>query len=610
MWMGGFGPVGSPVTAPVLAAVTIYHPHGWLTCQTSWVPLRMSHLAIWLMVGSTLVFLPGGMIRFVFPKLLFVAAAILLGALAARRGRLPRSILLVAGAGALAFLLSAATSGTPVPSILGRWPRYEGLPVLALYAGSAWLGARLVAGDERDRRGRELLRATAAMSVALGVASSLEAIGWSVIGESDLTRTGSLLGNATDQGLVAMMAVALLVGPAIRTPSPTWLIGLGFALLTVALSGSRAAILATIVALGVHLLAGRSAAVRPVVAGIVALVTVALLVPQARDRLTNTDTVTGRSVLWSSTADLMKDNLLLGVGPSRFVDAIGEHEGSSWVDRAGIDLAPDSPHSWPLQAMTAGGLPLLLLALALAASVMVLGWRAVRERRDVLTVGLFAASFGYGLALLANFTIAGSTCFAAFLVGALVGERASPSSRARREGAAVAGLAGLAVVGTLMASVAEIDLQKGVTAAARGDVAASDAAFTRASRWRPLDSDVAMIASTALAGPVSIGRPEAIDPTRRWAQRSLDRTPDTYDSGLSLAITLIAEGDLAAAQERLDDLIARFPVTQAAYVQRGIARFGQRDVEGARSDLERARVLDPEDPAPRAILDEISRRLG
>ena len=255
---------------------------------------------------------------------------------------------------------------------------------------------------------------------------------------------------------------------------------------------------------------------------------------------------------------------------------------------------------------------LLAAALVLAVGVVVLGVRAARRHPDdTLTVGLLAATVGYGSALLVNFTIAGSTCFAAFLVGALVSRPASAerSSSSRSRGvAAAAGL--IAVAGTLMASVAEIERQHGVAAAARGDVRTADASFERASRWRPLDSDVAMIAAKALAGPTSSGDQEAAAATERWAVRSLDRTPDTFDSGLALAVARLADDDLAGARTVLDDLVARFPVTQAAYVQRGIVRFGQRDVEGARADLARAQRLDPDDPAPAAILAEIERRLG
>jgi len=574
------------------------------------VSARDPRIAIWLMAASTLVFLPGGMVRFVFPKLLIIALAILLGACIVRGGRLPRPVLVVVLAGAAVFVVAAMTSSTPLASLLGRWPRFEGLPVLAVYAGAAWLGAHLVAGDDRERRGLELFRATAAVAIVLGIFSGLEALGWSVVGESDLSRSGSLLGNATDQGLVAMMAAALLIGPTLRTPSPLWVAALAFALVTVALSGSRAAILATGLAFAVHLLAGSRATVWRVAAGLVTLATLALVIPQARDRLTNVDTISGRSLLWDSAVRLGTDHPVLGVGPSRFVDAIGPYEDSSWIDRPGLDLAPDSPHSWPLQALTAGGIPLLVLATALAGLVVVLGARAVRTHADTLTIGLYAASLGYGSALLVNFTIAGSTGFAAFLVGALLAERAGPPDRAPWGRPAVAGVAGLAAIGCLMASMAEVDLQKGVTAAARGDVGASDDAFTRASRWRPLDSDVAMIASKALAGATDAGLPEAVEPTMRWARRSLDRTPDTYDSGLALAIAQVADGDLDAARERLDDLVRRFPVTQAAYLQRGIVRFGQRDVDGARADLGRAQELDPDDPVPARILAEIARRLS
>jgi Flp pilus assembly protein TadD len=86
--------------------------------------------------------------------------------------------------------------------------------------------------------------------------------------------------------------------------------------------------------------------------------------------------------------------------------------------------------------------------------------------------------------------------------------------------------------------------------------------------------------------------------------------PETYASGLALAVAQIADHDLTSARHTLDGLVARYPTEPGARIQRAIARFGLHDVAGARSDLHRAHHLQPRNPVPGRILAEIKDRLA
>lgn len=545
--------------------------------------------------------------RFVFGKLVFSAAAIAAAALGGRQGRLPRNVALTVAVGVAVFTLACLLSPTPIASLVGRWPRYEGVPVILTYVGCAWIGARIV-----GRRSRSvddaLLTALAVASIALAVVSTLGALGWEIEGASAETRTGSVLGNATDQGLVAMMLFAVLFGPALARRTPLLVAGAVAGPLTVVLSGSRAALLATFVALAVHavvMLRDRTPRRVLMAAGgsFLALGALALALPQIRDRLGEGRTITGRLLLWKETLQVGGDRWWLG-GPSTFVDKVGRYRDQDWVREVGTSNPPDSPHSWPLQALVAGGVPLLLVAVTLAALVLVVGWRAVRREADPLVLGLLAATVGYGIALLPNFTIAGSTCLAAFLVGCLVSEPA-PRTEPRPLVWAVAAAAAAGAVVFAMGALAERALQDGIEDATGGDSVAADAAFERAEHLRPLDGDVAMLAAQTQAGLADNDVEGAAERAKHWAEKSLDRTPDTYASGLALAVAQVHDQDLDAALRTLDPLVELYPTEPGARIQRGLARFGLGDVDGARSDLRRARALDPRNPVPGRLLRKI-----
>jgi hypothetical protein len=553
------------------------------------------------------VWIPGGMDRFVFGKLVLSAAAIGAAAYGGRQGRLPRYVALTAAAGLALFTLSCLLSPTPVASLVGRWPRYEGLPVVLTYVGCAWAGARIL--GRRSRAATEAVETALAVgSVVLAAVSVLGALGWEIEGASVESRTGSVLGNATDQGLVGLMFFAALFGSAVSRRTPLLVAGAVAGPLTVVLSGSRTALLATFVALAVHaVLSMRERPSRRVVeitgGAFLAVGVLALALPQIRDRFGEGHTVTGRLLLWKESLQVGGDRWWLGA-PSTFVDAVGRYRDDDWVREVGTRNPPDSPHSWPLQALVAGGVPLLIVAVGLAALVLVLGWRVVRAEQTPLVAGLFAATVAYGVAILPNFTIAGSTCLAAFLVGCLVAEPATGREPRPLAWATVVAAA-LGVVVFATSAAAERALQDGIEQATRGDSVAADAAFERAEHLRPLDGDVAMIAAQTQAGLADGDVSGASTRAERWARKSLDRTPDTYASGLALAVAQVHDQKLGDALRTLDRFVELYPTEPGVRIQRGLARFGLRDVAGARSDLRTAHRLDPRNPVPRRLLRKI-----
>lgn len=554
-----------------------------------------------LLVASVLAFVPGGYVRFVWPKVALVATAVAVGAWAAREGRLPRFVVGVVGVAGVIFLVAAATSVSPWSSLTGRWPRYEGVVVLAAYVGALWLGARLLGPDGAPHRRVQLRWLLTAASVVLLGVSVLEAVGLAPLGVAEQTRPGALLGNATDQAFVAVVIIAVLVGPAVRDRETVSILGTATSLVTLGLSGSRAGLIAAIAVIVVHgVVAGRRHR-RPLGIVLGVLGAIVLVLPQSRDRLLATGTVEGRRLLWSEALQAALDRPAFGTGPSGYVDVIGAYHGQEWVERVGVADPPDSPHLWFLQAWFAGGLPLAVVALVAVLWTLRRGWVRARDAEDSWSVGLLASSVGCLLLYSTHFTSAGTASLAAFLVGAMVSTpapSASASGHPRRHllGAAAATSCAAIVAGlAVAASVGERALEDGMVSAGQGDSRASDRAFDRAQALRPWDPDVSMLAAAALALPASNGDPFAVDATLRWADRSLELHPTTYRSGLARAVALNADGRFPESIAQLDELIEQWPVEPQARVQRAIARALTGELDAAMDDVRAAERLDPDD---------------
>ncbi|MHA7168515.1 O-antigen ligase family protein [Arthrobacter bambusae] len=588
------------------------------------------------MSGSVLVFLPEGLFRFGWPKILVLLLALGAGLFVGPGSRMPRSVRMVMSAGAAVLLVAALSSANPAAALLGRWPRYEGVLVLGVYAGLMVLGAKVLGGTEQSRRWSVMLRALTGVSVILAGVSSLESMGMRPLGGAADLRPGATLGNASDQGLVGLMITAVLALPAVRGGRPSWFLSLGCvaAVLTTVLSGSRAALLGLIIAIIILVLGvvcgERRIDRRTVTTAISAVAGVGLLIlliPGLRDRLMTGSTVTGRWLLWGQSLKMAADHVWTGVGPSGFVDVFPSYQSQEWAIQTGGDFPPDSPHLWLLQALLAGGVPLLVLALLLSASILAAGVQRIRTadrpQRTIL-IGVFAAMAGYGVGLLTGFTSPGTAPLAAFLCGGLIastakqapflGAKLGLTAEKLRSGplgvtlGAGAIAAGLAIA--LPAAAAEWPMDTGARLARDGDIAGAEHQFQSAYSLRPWDSDTALLAAQAFAGPAADGNPEAAARAVEWAKISLVGTPGSIEAGLALSIGYMHTGNLHVAKDHLDALITRAPYTTELYIQRGVANFGLGDLKQSLTDLQTAASQSPASPLPWSIMGSIYDRIG
>ncbi len=302
---------------------------------------RAATVGLWLLVASSIFFLPDAFVRWFLPKDALAAIAVVLASVAVARGRLPRWFVAAASAALAVALLSVLISAAPGVQLWGRWPRYEGLVTLPVYFGAVWVGARLLGPAAPAASLRTLVRAIATAAVALGLVSLLEAVGARPIA-TDLARPGSLTGNATDQGVLGAIFCAMLILPVLRAwaeprkafAERAWLsTALLFAAATVIVSASRAGLLAAVTVLGILMvleIVPSTSRRRLHLVGLTALAGMvliggALTVPFTRSRLLgasplSTQSLEGRFIFWSDAADVLAERPL-GVGVSGFLNA-------------------------------------------------------------------------------------------------------------------------------------------------------------------------------------------------------------------------------------------------------------------------------------------------
>ena len=592
---------------------------------------------VWLLACSVLVFQPGGLFRFTWIKVAWLLVAVGIGASVQAGGRLPQRIQWAMWALAAVLAFSMAFSANPLASFLGRWPRFEGALVIAMYFALFGLGAKVLGGPGRARNWAAFRAALTPAVVIVSVVGAFEAAGFRPLGGAADLRPGATLGNATDQGIIGVLAAAALALPALRARDWSARIGLAAAVLTAVLSGSRAAIIGLAVVVLVLTVAaaatrtlGRARVAAAGGGALFALGAAAVAIPVARERLFSADTVNGRWLLWDESLQLIADHLWTGIGPNGFVDAITGFHTLEWAVRVGPAFPPDSPHSWLLQAATAGGLPLLLGAALLAFLILRTARDSIRTAdpgvdRDNLT-GALAGVVAYGLMLLTAFTSPATTPLAAFICGGLVSTsgalvpRMRPAVKAASAGlkwksfpaGAVASglLAALGLGMAVPATIAEWAMAGAASAVAVGDLNLAESQFQRAYGLRPWDSDTALLAAQAFAGPAANGDTAAAQRDIEWARLSLARTPDSSEAGIALAIGYINSGSLQQGKDTLDEVIVRSPSDSAPYLQRGVANFGLGRVQDSLADLSSAAERAPDSAEPWTVMARIYDRLG
>ncbi|NQX11997.1 O-antigen ligase family protein [Microbacteriaceae bacterium VKM Ac-2855] len=615
---------------------------------------RFASAALIAAVLATIVLLPGAMNRWVLPKELVLAIALLLGVLGTSSGRLPRWIVVYITAAVAVLLLAAVTGAAPLSQLAGRWPRYEGLISLPVYIGAVWLGARLLGPGAGPGRIALFVRLSSITAIAIGSVAVLEAAGARPI-PGDLARPGSLLGNATDQGAVGVVLTAVLAIATRRAWHEGFArdrllvtAGLGAAIASVVLSASRSALvgLAAVAVLALAMAASSGAlrrreTLRFGLIAVVVLVAV-FVIPLSRDRVLGLSPLAASSAearwsMWAQSFRMVAETPLLGVGPSGFMDRLSALHGEDWFALNGSGSTTDSPHDVMLQVLAAGGVVLLVPAVVAGVLVMQRGlgaWRAAsavvhseRKRADeqraaaqmkqvsrsrkkkadsptVVTIaavdtsrrdllgGALLGVVGYLVVLSTHFTIAGTIVLPAMLAGALVGVPAVRERPPLRRALAVASAAWVVVLGT--ATSAELPLQVGVEAAARGDVVTAERAFDTASALRPWDADVTLIAAQSLAGAADTGAVGAPAAAARWGTLAVSRLPASVLAAKALAVAQQYTGDVAAAVATLRDLDARAPNDPETTHRLGGLLLLLGDPDAGRL-LQRAVELDPSD---------------
>lgn len=603
-------------------------------------------IAIVLAVGAVLVFAPDGFSRWVLPKEAVLVGAAVLASLAAPAGRLPPRIWVFIGAAAAVLVAAAVSGSAPFAQVFGRWPRYDGLVSLPVYVAAAWSGARLLGPAASTVRKTTFILSVAGGSILLGAVSVLEATGLRPIA-SDLDRPGALLGNASDQGIVAAaFAVVLLCtlasGAAVsRFATVLTVLGSLCALVTVGLSGSRAGVLAlaTGIVLGASVLLWWSVTTRrPGVRNRVAAVTGAFVVvgtivviglPQSRSRVLgqtefSAETVDQRLLIWSEAFQVVMGRPFLGVGPSGFADAVVRVHGPGWYAASSPGSVLDSPHNVLLQFLVAGG-PLLLAvgsAFAVWAAMTILGpLRAADRTRaangvatttrpasalpDLDRAGLLAASIAGSTAIvvgwMTHFPTAATGILCGLLLGIGLGTAAPAASRSRR--ATLSVILSTWFIVLAVASAAESVVMRALDAPTPAE---ADQAFVVAQAMRPWDADLASIAAQSITARAEAGQPGAAPIAVRWADRAVSATPTSVPARLALAVATRVAGRPDDALAVLDPLVDEVRFDADIALQRGIALAMSGRIDEAVSEVERAATLRPRDPTIQSVSDQLA----
>ncbi|HVB26611.1 MAG TPA: O-antigen ligase family protein [Mycobacteriales bacterium] len=572
---------------------------------------RRERWALGLLLLAPIAIMPGALNRFVFAKVAISAAGGGLALLGAGRGRWERRIGWLLAGGALLLLIAALHGAAPVVQLLGRGPRYEGVVVLAVYLLAGVAGARLLGPARAPGTAARLGRLLAVAAVCVAVLAVLEVAGWRPL-SSNVSRPGSLLGNASDEGAFGVLIGGPLLALGVVTRDRWALTGAGAGLVTVALSGSRGALLGALVSAAVlfAVLSGRGQRIA-IGCGLVGLAVLTLIVPASRSRTLGTsplagETVHGRLLLWRETLSLLGGHPVLGVGPSGFGDAIVAEHTLAWQQQIGPANPPDSPHDWVLQAAVAGGLPLALLALVMAALTGWRGWVAARreqaERAPPLVGGLLAGLAGYGAALLVHLSSPGPTSLAAVFGGALLARAPTEASRSRwahrSEVALPVGLAAFLTVVLAAAAVAEIPLRAGIVAMTEGRLAVAARDFRLALDLRPWDVEVALTAGHAYAVAALAGQHGAAGAGTPWLRTALRWVPTSEQVRTDLAAVEEVQGNVAGAAALLDAALARDPDNPQLLLRRGVVAAELGADGPAERDFLLASRIDPLSPDP------------
>lgn len=586
---------------------------------------RLAVLSMTILVATPLLMLPDGLFRFVLPKITFLFLVVFFAFLAPSSARLGRPATLTLVSLPVLFVVAALFSESPLAALLGRWPRYEGLPVLLLYVGLILVGSRILGGPTAGQNRRLLINGLSVIMFVLAPIAVAEAAGLRPLGGGEDVRPGATLGNATDLGLVGLVTCLLLLPSALWTKNRVVQLGAVAAGVVTVASGSRACIL-VLVFVGIFILGfrayGQARAGKPILAVATVLgffgaaAVVIWSIPSVAERLLSQETVTGRVYLWEASLKALQGNFL-GIGGSQFVDALPLNLTDEFAKNVGTEFPADSPHMLPLQLLSAGGILLLLAVGVFIFMVIANGTNRIRttavSELRLFLFGALAAVCGYGFALMTHFTSPGTVALVCVLAGAIlatapVQEKAAAGRRTTVPAPVRFSVAGLALVGAILSGVAasaELPMKSGTDLSARGNIQQATKAFEAAKALRPWDQDVDLLAAQAFAVRAVQGDSPAADAAVTWASAAVERNRSSMEALSALAIGQLGTGDVEAAEKTLDRQIDRSPWTSEPYLLRGLAKANGQDMAGAIADVESAAALTPKPKRALSILSEL-----
>jgi len=585
-----------------------------------------------LLCLAPLVVIPGGENRFVFGKLAVFAAAVVAACFAVPRGRLPRPVVWMLVAGLAMTALSAGLGSNPLDGIAGAAPRYEGLPTLALYAACGWAGSRLLGPQTSREAVRTFDWSLTFTAVAVMFIAVLETAGLRPL-SSSLSRPGSLLGNASDEGALGVLIAGMLGWIALSRGTRQdrsegrrgSVIGAGAASVVVALSASRAALIGLAVVAVILALASPSRRRVALLGAVVAVAVVTLIAPGSRGRVTGTSplataTARGRILLWQETVALVGHHPVIGGGPGTFVDAITSEHDLRWDQQVGPANPPDSPHDWVLQVASVGGIALLALVGVICVLTARSGQRLIRSARREenigeldrpgIGIGAFAGLAGYGAALLFGFTTPGTTPLAAAMGGIVLAQplsgKATTGTLLDRLSAVsrwlVAAGAAIVLVLAVLGSAAEIQLRQALASAAAGNVSGANSHFKTAGTLRAWDPSIDETAGHAFvviaqSGPADTQR-AAMDAAGYWIAKARQRL--SYNEQVELDAAALAEvrSDYTLAATLLNGVLARDRYNPAVLLRLGVVEGESGALSQAAATLVEVTRIDPTSPDP------------
>lgn len=591
---------------------------------------RGEALAAWMLALAPIAIFPGANNRWGWATLLCALVGCGIALLGTARGQLPRWTRLTVLAVSMTLLLSALRGSAPLAQVLGRAPRYEGAIELVVLiaagaAGSRLFGPGTCAAPSLQRDGRDggvafpaFLRGTAVSTAVLAFVALLESFGLRPL-ETDLVRPGSLAGNATDQGILGVIATAFLGSILVRAHDGrrtagvhvAWLIsGAAAGVVAVATSNSRAAIVAlgiVVLGLAVMFIQGHRSRLRALtwtLAGAVGVAIVIMSVPLTRERLFGgsafaQQTVGDRAIIWADAWRLILTAPIIGVGPNGFMDAITPFFRDDWYTRAQVGSILDSPHNVVLQAAAAGGILGVCLAAVIAIGGIVVGIRRIRNADDTQAgslLGALLALIAAGVALQSTPTSPVTLVPLAVMYGVLVAAPAGPTSRPA--GVRIAHAAGLAFIVVwagfvTVCAIADVALLQGRSQAMRGDFVSAGRSFQDAAVLRPWDPDIPLSAAQAFGTAAGNGLTGGEQYAEVWAQQAMRMLPDSAQAQYVGGMVAMLRQDAVSARVRLTRAVELVPADPRVHHQLGLLRMVTGDLPGARRELERATALDP-----------------